>query len=82
MYADGCFVSNVIYVFFYLYKTNDKCAIPQQLKDEVSERYPGARRALIKSGGDFPFLSRPDEINLHLKVHMYYILLFSYINRM
>lgn len=50
--------------------TNDKCAIPQQLKDEVSERYPGARRAYIKSGGDFPFLSRPDEINLHLKLHL------------
>ncbi|KAF5797608.1 putative alpha/beta hydrolase-1, maspardin [Helianthus annuus] len=50
--------------------TNDKCAIPQQLKDEVSERFPGARRADIKSGGDFPFLSRPDEINLHLKLHL------------
>nr|XP_043636939.1 maspardin [Erigeron canadensis] len=50
--------------------TNDKCAIPQQLKDEVSERFPGARRAYIKSGGDFPFLSRPDEINLHLKLHL------------
>ncbi|KAJ9555303.1 hypothetical protein OSB04_009917 [Centaurea solstitialis] len=50
--------------------TNDKCAIPQQLKDNVSERYPGARRAYIKSGGDFPFLSRPDEVNLHLKLHL------------
>ncbi|KAI3707077.1 hypothetical protein L6452_25283 [Arctium lappa] len=50
--------------------TNDKCAIPQQLKDHVSERYPGARRAYIKSGGDFPFLSRPDEVNLHLKLHL------------
>ncbi|PWA52117.1 Maspardin [Artemisia annua] len=50
--------------------TNDKCAIPQQLKDEVSERFPGARRAYIKSGGDFPFLSRPDEVNLHLKLHL------------
>ncbi|KAJ0940405.1 putative alpha/beta hydrolase-1, maspardin [Helianthus annuus] len=50
--------------------TNDKCAIPQQLKDEVSEKFPGARKAYIKSGGDFPFLSRPDEINLHLKLHL------------
>ncbi|XP_076919016.1 uncharacterized protein LOC143579656 isoform X2 [Bidens hawaiensis] len=50
--------------------TNDKCAIPQQLKDEVSERFPSARKAYIKSGGDFPFLSRPDEINLHLKLHL------------
>lgn len=34
----------------------------------MSERYPGARRAYLKSGGDFPFLSRPDEVNLHLQV--------------
>ncbi|KAF5954408.1 hypothetical protein HYC85_007264 [Camellia sinensis] len=48
--------------------TNDYCATPQQLKDQVSEKYPGARRAYLKSGGDFPFLSRPDEVNLHLQV--------------
>ncbi|KAL4592803.1 hypothetical protein LXL04_005808 [Taraxacum kok-saghyz] len=50
--------------------TNDKCAIPRELKDEVSERFPEARRALIKNGGDFPFLSRPDEVNLHLNLHL------------
>lgn len=56
-------------------KTNDYSAIPQQLKDEVSERYPGARRAQLKTGGDFPFLSRPDEVNLHLQVNGISILL-------
>ncbi|KAL5552249.1 hypothetical protein UlMin_002425 [Ulmus minor] len=50
--------------------TNDYCAIPQQLKDQLSERYPEARRAYLKSGGDFPFLSRPDEVNLHLQLHL------------
>ncbi|GFP81805.1 maspardin [Phtheirospermum japonicum] len=50
--------------------TNDFCAIPQQLKDQVTERYPGARQAYLKSGGDFPFLSRPDEVNLHLQLHL------------
>ncbi|KAK4435120.1 Maspardin [Sesamum alatum] len=50
--------------------TNDFCAIPQQLKDQVTERYPGARQAHLKSGGDFPFLSRPDEVNLHLQLHL------------
>ncbi|KAL9242875.1 hypothetical protein vseg_016833 [Gypsophila vaccaria] len=50
--------------------THDYCAIPQHLKDEVGERYPGARRADLKSGGDFPFLSRPDEVNLHLQLHL------------
>ncbi|CAH9102612.1 unnamed protein product, partial [Cuscuta epithymum] len=50
--------------------TNDYCATPQQLKDQVRERYPGARQAYLKTGGDFPFLSRPDEVNLHLQLHL------------
>lgn len=49
-------------------KTNDYCAIPQQLKGQLNERYPEARRAYLKTGGAFPFLSRPDELNLHLQV--------------
>ncbi|BFG31496.1 hypothetical protein CerSpe_177700 [Prunus speciosa] len=56
--------------FITILDTNDYSAIPQQLKDEVSERYPGARRAQLKTGGDFPFLSRPDEVNLHLQLHL------------
>ncbi|CAN6438633.1 unnamed protein product [Victoria cruziana] len=53
--------------------TNDYCAIPQQLKDQVGDRYPGARRAFLKTGGDFPFLSRPDEVNLHLQLHLRHV---------
>lgn len=56
--------------FVTIMDTNDKCAIPPELKDQLSERYPGARRAYLKSGGDFPFLSRPDEVNLHLQLHL------------
>ncbi|KAB2622522.1 maspardin [Pyrus ussuriensis x Pyrus communis] len=56
--------------FITIMDTNDYSGIPQQLKDEVGERYPDARRAQLKSGGDFPFLSRPDEVNLHLQLHL------------
>ncbi|KAM7256378.1 hypothetical protein ACFE04_012119 [Oxalis oulophora] len=56
--------------FITIMDTNDYCAIPQQLKDQLSDKYPGARRAHLKSGGDFPFLSRPDEVNLHLQIHL------------
>ncbi|KAK1307006.1 40S ribosomal protein S13-1 [Acorus calamus] len=56
--------------FITIMDTNDYCVIPQQLKDEVIERYPGARRAILKTGGDFPFLSRPDEVNLYLQLHL------------
>ncbi|KAK1376412.1 Maspardin [Heracleum sosnowskyi] len=53
-----------------LMDTNDRSATPQELKDQVTERYPGARRAYLKTGGDFPFLSRSDEVNLHLQLHL------------
>ncbi|KAL1568973.1 maspardin-like isoform X1 [Salvia divinorum] len=56
--------------FITIMDTNDFCAVPQELKDQVTERYPGARQANLKSGGDFPFLSRPDEVNLHLQLHL------------
>lgn len=56
--------------FITIMDTNDYCAIPQQLKDQLSERYPEARRAQLKTGGDFPFLSRSDEVNLHLQLHL------------
>ncbi|KAK7330680.1 hypothetical protein VNO77_24878 [Canavalia gladiata] len=56
--------------FITIIDTNDYCAIPQQLKDQLSERYSEARRAYLKTGGDFPFLSRPDEVNLHLQLHL------------
>jgi maspardin len=36
----------------------------------VNERYPSARRAVLRTGGDFPFLSRPDEVTLYLQLHM------------
>ena len=51
-------------------QTNDYSAVPQQLKDQVNERYPSARRAVLRTGGDFPFLSRPDEVNLYLQLHL------------
>ncbi|MBA0593372.1 hypothetical protein Gorai_010317, partial [Gossypium raimondii] len=65
--SDSSIVDMVLYMGL---KTNDYSAIPQQLKDQLSERYPGARRAYLKTGGDFPFLSRPDEVNLHLQLHL------------
>ncbi|RWW04329.1 hypothetical protein GW17_00032454 [Ensete ventricosum] len=59
--------------FVTIMDTNDYCAVPQQLKDQVSERFPGARRAILKTGGDFPFLSRPDEVNLYLQLHLRWV---------
>lgn len=56
--------------FITIMDTNDYSAVPQQLKDQVNERYPSAKRAVLRTGGDFPFLSRPDEVNLYLQLHL------------
>lgn len=48
----------------------DKCALSQSVKDEVYKCYPSARRAHLKSGGNFPYLSRCDEVNMYLQVHL------------
>ncbi|CAI5983494.1 unnamed protein product [Closterium sp. NIES-65] len=49
---------------------NDFAAVAWQLRDALYTRYPNATRAFLKSGGDFPFLSRADEVNLHLFLHL------------
>ena len=43
-----------------------KCS--DDVKDEVYKCYPEARRAHMKDGGNFPYLSRPEEVNLYLQV--------------
>ncbi|GLJ39121.1 hypothetical protein SUGI_0797320 [Cryptomeria japonica] len=51
-------------------KTCDHNAVPRELKNQLLERYPAAKEAFLKTGGYFPFLSRPDEVNLHLQLHL------------
>ncbi|XP_071844725.1 maspardin-like [Apostichopus japonicus] len=48
----------------------DKCALSQSVKEEVYKCYPNARRSHLKTGGNFPYLSRDDEVNMHLQVHL------------
>ena len=46
----------------------DKCALNQDVRDELYKCYPSAKLAHLKTGGNFPFLSRPEEVNMHLMV--------------
>mmetsp|Transcript_29729 Transcript_29729/g.61070 ORF Transcript_29729/g.61070 Transcript_29729/m.61070 type:complete len:343 (+) Transcript_29729:80-1108(+) len=48
----------------------DKVARPPELREELYSKYPDAKHALCRSGGDFPFLSVGDEVNLYIEVHM------------
>jgi len=51
----------------------DDVVLPEKVREEVFNSYPDARQALLKSGGNFPYLSRADEINMHIEVHMRFV---------
>jgi maspardin len=48
----------------------DEVAIPSTLRNEVYKFYPEAKVAEMKSGGNFPYVSRHEEFNLLLEVHL------------
>ena len=48
----------------------DDCALSQQVKDDVYKCYPQAKLAHLKTGGNFPFLSRTDEVTMHITIHL------------
>lgn len=55
---DFCFLSQVF----------DESAISQRCKEEMYKCYPDSKRAHLKSGGNFPYLSRSSEVNLMIQV--------------
>uniref|UniRef100_A0A1B6GIW3 Maspardin n=1 Tax=Cuerna arida TaxID=1464854 RepID=A0A1B6GIW3_9HEMI len=48
----------------------DEYALSSPVREEIYKFYPNAKLAHLKSGGNFPYLSRSDEINLHLQIHL------------
>ena len=51
-----------------LLQVNDECTLSQSVKEEMYKCYPDAKRAHLKDGGNFPYLSRSDEVNIHIQV--------------
>lgn len=49
---------------------NDRCALSQAVKEEMYKCYPQAKRAHLKDGGNFPYLSRSAEVNVYIQIHM------------
>ena len=56
-----CFTISALQVY-------DECALSRQVQDEVYKCFPDAKRAHLKSGGNFPYLSRSAEVNMYLQV--------------
>lgn len=48
----------------------DECALTQEVREETYKYYPGAKLAHMKTGGNFPFLSRSEEVNLYITIHL------------
>ncbi|XP_066996662.1 maspardin isoform X2 [Anabrus simplex] len=48
----------------------DEYALSNPVREEMYKLYPTAKLAHLKSGGNFPYLSRSDEVNLHLQIHL------------
>merc|ERR1712232_282879 len=51
-------------------ESNGETMVPEELRRQLRGVYPDAWIAQLKSGGDFPYLSRPDEATLFIEVHM------------
>ncbi|XP_059490605.1 maspardin-like [Neocloeon triangulifer] len=48
----------------------DEYALSTQVRENLYKSYPSAKLAHLKSGGNFPYLSRCDEVNLHIQIHL------------
>lgn len=44
--------------------------VPDEVRRHLRQRYPQARLAQLKACGDFPYLSRPEEVTLFVEVHL------------
>ncbi|KAF0698190.1 Aste57867_11175 [Aphanomyces stellatus] len=45
-------------------------ALTTDLREQMYERYPDAKKALMKTAGEFPYVSHHDEVILYLRVHL------------
>lgn len=64
----GIMSEKVNYLHVTIINVWDECAISEAVKSALFKCYPNARIAHLKEGGNFPFLSRSDEVNLHIMV--------------
>lgn len=48
----------------------DDCALSNAVKEEMYKCYPDAKRAHLKRGGNFPYLSKSAEVNVFIQVRI------------
>ena len=57
----------------------DEYALSNNVREDLYKCYPQAKLAHLKSGGNFPYLSRSDEVNLHIQVS-YSMIMIKFLN--
>ncbi|KAG1695942.1 Maspardin [Nymphon striatum] len=45
----------------------DDCALTEEVRRSLYKSYPNSKLAHLKSGGNFPFISRSDQVNMHIQ---------------
>eukprot|EP00033_Pygsuia_biforma_P003880 GCRY01004249.1.p1 GENE.GCRY01004249.1~~GCRY01004249.1.p1 ORF type:complete len:319 (+),score=67.45 GCRY01004249.1:186-1142(+) len=50
--------------------TLDEVSVPERMRLELLKYYPDCKEAYLKDGGNFCYLSRPDEVSMFIKVHL------------
>lgn len=53
-----------------LMESNGETMVPEELRRQLRGLYQNCRVAQLKGTGDFPYLSRPEEVTLFIEVHM------------
>jgi len=48
----------------------DDCSLTQAVREETYKYYPAAKLGHLKSGGNFPYLSRSEDVNLYICIHL------------
>lgn len=56
----------------FCFQVFDQSALSNEAKEEMYKLYPNARRAHLKTGGNFPYLCRSAEVNLYIQVSDFY----------
>ena len=59
---------NTILLFNLILKVNDNSVLTETVKNDMYKCYPHAKRAHMKEGGNFPYLSRLDEVSVYIQV--------------
>ncbi|KAG7170665.1 Maspardin-like [Homarus americanus] len=48
----------------------DESALSHTVKEEMYKCYPAAKLAHLKTGGNFPFLAKAEDVNIYIQVHL------------